>query len=136
MNIKKINELINKKYNSKDLEKTVQNDIRELMDAMTIKVFRINVFSGKTVDNRFITSGAPKGYPDLSGYLPSGVALFIEVKRPNGKGIQSEFQKTFERDAVNNHAIYILAKNPKEVFNRLLTIRSVRNLYEKSKGGK
>lgn len=49
-------------------------------------IFRANVGGFKTEDGRFITTGLPKGFPDLFGIRKSdGKAIFIEVKNENGK---------------------------------------------------
>ncbi|MDE7104280.1 MAG: VRR-NUC domain-containing protein [Ruminococcus sp.] len=46
----------------------------------------MNVFTGRTVDGRYIASGVPKGFSDLFGFRKSdGKAVFIEVKTPKGK---------------------------------------------------
>jgi hypothetical protein len=50
------------------------------------QLFRINVVSGKTMDGRYITSGVPSGYSDLSGHRKSdGKAIYLEVKTETGK---------------------------------------------------
>ncbi|MDE5854994.1 MAG: VRR-NUC domain-containing protein [Ruminococcus sp.] len=46
----------------------------------------MNVFTGRTVDGRYIASGVPKGFSDLFGFRKcDGKAVFIEVKTPKGK---------------------------------------------------
>lgn len=53
--------------------------------------FRVNVVSGKTNDGRFISSGVPPGYSDLSGHRKSdGKAIYLEVKTPTGKATQEQ----------------------------------------------
>lgn len=66
-------------------EHKIQNEIR-LALADTCVIFRMNVFTGRTVDGRYIASGVPKGFSDLFGFRKSdGKAVFIEVKTPKGK---------------------------------------------------
>lgn len=59
---------------------------KEIMVALSQKgflVLSINVASFK-IDNRFISTGVPKGYPDLTA-IKDGKVYFIEVKTPTGK---------------------------------------------------
>lgn len=66
-------------------EHRIQNEIR-LALADTCVMFRVNVGSFRTADGRFISSGVPKGFPDLFGFRKSdGKAVFIEVKTPKGR---------------------------------------------------
>jgi len=66
-------------------ETDILNEIR-LKTADIAQLFRINVVSVKTVDGRFISSGVPPGYSDLSGHRKSdGRAIYLEVKTPTGK---------------------------------------------------
>ena len=66
-------------------EHKIQNEIR-LALADTCVIFRMNVFTGRTVDGRYIASGVPKGFSDLFGFRKcDGKAVFIEVKTPKGK---------------------------------------------------
>ena len=69
----------------KRTETDILNTIR-LETADIAQLFRINVVSGKTVDSRYITSGVPPGYSDLSGHRKSdGRAIYLEVKTETGK---------------------------------------------------
>ena len=66
-------------------EHDIQNQIRINCSDVAI-LFRANVGSFKTSDGRFISTGLPAGFPDLFGVrLSDGRAVFIEVKKPNGK---------------------------------------------------
>jgi hypothetical protein len=68
-----------------DSERDLMNKIRLGVADIAI-TFRVNVMSGKTNDGRFISSGAPKGYSDLSGHRKSdGRAIYLEVKTGSGK---------------------------------------------------
>lgn len=74
-------------------EHRIQNEIR-LALTDTCVMFRVNVGAFRTADGRFITSGVPKGFPDLFGFRKSdGKAVFIEVKTPTGR--PSAEQKKF-----------------------------------------
>lgn len=49
-------------------------------------IFRANVGSWVTKDGRYVSTGLPNGFPDLFGVrLADGKAVFIEVKKPDGK---------------------------------------------------
>ena len=63
-----------------DIQNTIRNGINDI--AVT---FRINVGSFK-VGDRIISTGVPKGFPDLFGFRRTdGKAIFLEVKTPKGK---------------------------------------------------
>jgi len=66
-------------------EHEIQNEIREALEPYAI-IFRSNVGKVRTPDGRFFDTGLPKGFPDLFGFRKSdGKAIFIEVKKPDGK---------------------------------------------------
>ncbi len=66
-------------------EHELQNNIRLALSPYAV-VFRVNVGSGYTYDGRYLKTGVPKGYSDLSGFRKGdGKAFFIEVKTPKGK---------------------------------------------------
>ena len=74
-------------------EHELQNKIRLALSPYAV-VFRINVGSGFTYDGRYLSTGVPKGYSDLSGFRKGdGKAFFIEVKTPKGR--VSKEQKKF-----------------------------------------
>lgn len=62
---------------------------------------------------------ALKGVPDISGILPDGRALFIEVKKP--KGVVSSHQKEFLAKATANGALAFVARYPQDIHNQLIT---------------
>ncbi len=67
------------------IEHELQNNIRLALSPYAV-VFRVNVGSGYTYDGRYLKTGVPKGYSDLSGFRKGdGKAFFIEVKTPKGK---------------------------------------------------
>lgn len=93
-------------------EHKIQNEIR-LALADTCVIFRLNVFAGRTIDGRYITSGAPKGFADLFGFRKSdGRAVFIEVKTPNGK--PSAEQVKFLETMRNNGAVAGVCRSVEE----------------------
>lgn len=80
-------------------------EIQITVSAHGHKIFRVNVGEGylyrtqptqATLDlenkrSRWFKSGPPQGYSDLSGVCyPSGKALFIECKTPEGKPTQPQ----------------------------------------------
>lgn len=93
-------------------EHKIQNEIR-LALADTCMIFRVNVFAGRTIDRRYITSGVPKGFADLFGFRKSdGRAVFIEVKTPNGK--PSAEQVKFLETMRNNGAVAGVCRSVEE----------------------
>lgn len=73
-------------------EHDVQSSIRAELSPYCI-LFRINVYKGKTADGRWIETGVPTGYSDLSGFRKSdGRAVFIEVKNEKGKVSKAQMQ--------------------------------------------
>ncbi|AXI27473.1 VRR-NUC domain-containing protein [Gemella sp. ND 6198] len=72
-------------------------------------MFRINVGSFK-VGNRVISTGVPKGFPDLFGFRRSdGKAIFLEVKTPKGR-LRKE-QKTFKEALSKQNVVYGVVRN-------------------------
>lgn len=66
-------------------EHQIQDEIRKAVSPYAV-IFRVNVGSGKTVDERFFKTGVPSGFSDLFGVRKSdGKAVFIEVKTPKGR---------------------------------------------------
>lgn len=86
-------------------EHKIQNDIMAALSKHGCMPFRINVGSGKTKDGRFFSTGAPKGYPDISGHRKAdGKAIYIEVKQPKGR-VRPD-QKKFGKAVENDHVLY------------------------------
>lgn len=56
------------------------------------RLYRINVIRVKNAQGRWLTTGVPKGYSDLSGYrIGDGRAVYIECKvAPNKPTTQQE----------------------------------------------
>lgn len=61
---------------------------------------------------------AMKGVPDISGILPGGRALFIEVKKP--KGYASPHQKEFLTNASRAGALAFIARSPQDVHKAIV----------------
>ena len=102
-------------------EHEIQNEIRVALSENGCKVFRINVVSGQTKDGRYITTGVPKGFPDLCGYrIRDGKMFFVEVKTPTGKLRPDQIK--FREAVKNDPVIHVVARSAeqavKEVLNR------------------
>lgn len=59
---------------------------------------------------------APKGTPDIVGFLRDGRFLGIECKLPDGKHQETQEQREFGRVLANSGGVYILARTVDEVF--------------------
>lgn len=96
-------------------EHRIQNEIR-LALSDTCVIFRVNVGAFRTADGRFITSGVPKGFPDLFGFRKSdGRAVFIEVK--TAKGRPTKEQLNFLYTMNKNGAIAGLCRSAEDAIN-------------------
>lgn len=96
-------------------EHRIQNEIR-LALTDTCVMFRVNVGAFRTADGRFITSGVPKGFPDLFGFRKSdGKAVFIEVKTPKGR--PSAEQKKFLEAMQKYGVIAGICRSAEEALN-------------------
>ena len=90
-------------------EKDIQNAIRQAL-SYTCEVFRPNVGTFRTSDGRFISTGLPKGFPDLFGYRRSDKKFFaIEVK--NVKGRLSKEQKEMGERMKADGILYGVARS-------------------------
>lgn len=91
-------------------EHKIQSDILVALSAHGCTPFRINVGSGRTIDGRYFNTGAPKGYPDISGFIWSnGRAFFIEVKTPTGRPRKDQIQ--FHRMLTSHRIIHGIARS-------------------------
>ena len=93
-------------------EKEIQNAILTKFATRTdMRLWRMNTGAIK-VNDRFVKFGI-KGQADLSGILPDGVRLEIEVKAEGKK--QSKEQKIYQRVIERFGGVYILAYSVEEV---------------------
>lgn len=92
-------------------EKEIQNQIREIL-SYSCMVFRANVGTFKR-GNRYVSTGLPKGFPDLFGFRKSDGKFFcIEVKSVVGK--RSEAQLEFANKMKDYDILYGVARNVNE----------------------
>ena len=61
----------------------------------------------------FFGDAIPAGWPDVTGLLPDGRFIGVEVKAPDGR--QSPVQKAMEEAIRKRHGIYILARSIDDV---------------------
>jgi hypothetical protein len=101
-------------------EHATQNAILKRFATVSwLRLWRINVGTYLTPDGSRKVKTAPTGFPDLSGILPGGRALFIEVK--SSKGRASEEQLAFGRMAMARGAVWMIARSVEDV-ERVLRI--------------
>lgn len=99
-------------------ETDIMNNIRKALSPYAI-VFRINVGNFSTQDGRYITTGVPKGYSDLSGHrISDGKAIYIEVKNETGKARPEQI--TFLKRMQETNAIAGICRSPEEAVNLVL----------------
>jgi hypothetical protein len=95
-------------------EKDIQNAILKRFATVSwLRLWRINVGTYLTPDGSRLVKTAPTGFPDLSGILPGGRALFIEVKSAKGKA--SDEQMAFGRMALERGAVWMVARSVEDV---------------------
>ena len=89
-------------------EGQVLSAILQFLAAKHVLAFRMNTLAMPTADGkRFIKAGV-KGMADVLAFPPNKPVLWIEAKAP--KGVQSEFQSSFqERVEAEGHS-YVLAR--------------------------
>lgn len=91
-------------------EHKLQSEILVVLSSHGCTPFRINVGSGRTVDGRYFNTGAPKGYPDISGFIWSnGRAFFIEVKTPTGRPRKDQIR--FHEMLTRHHIVHGIARS-------------------------
>lgn len=120
-------------------EHDIQDQIRDVLNLSNTTIWRVNVCSGfvgkyfrnsngsVTIQNpRWISSGVPKGFPDLIGIKPVkitedmvgktiGQFVFIEVKAEHGRLTQE--QKLFQTLLKSNGAIGGVARSTDDAIN-------------------
>lgn len=91
-------------------EHYIQSQILATLSMNGCTTFRINVGKWQTKDNRWVSTGAPKGYFDLSGFIwKTGKAFFIEVKKPGGR-IRDD-QIRFHKMLTSHNIIHGIARS-------------------------
>lgn len=97
-------------------EKHIQNEIlREFGTKSTLRIWRQNTGAATFYGQR-VTFGVP-GQADISGILPDGKRLEIEVKSAVGR--QAENQKAFQALVTRFNGLYILARSVEDVYKAL-----------------
>jgi len=100
-------------------EKQIQNDIlRAFGTVPSLRLWRANVGAAR-IGDRVIRFGIP-GQADLTGILPDGRRLEIEVKSPTGR--QTPDQQAFQRIIEKFNGLYILARSTNDVRQRLAAL--------------
>lgn len=93
-------------------EKQVQNAIlRAFGTRPDMRLWRANAGVAR-IDRRTVRFGVP-GQADLTGILPGGVRLEIEVKSAAGQ--QSEAQQNYQRMIERFGGLYVLARSVNDV---------------------
>ena len=97
-------------------EKQIQNEVlRAFGTQPQLRIWRANVGVAR-IGDRVVRFGVP-GQADLTGILPDGRRLEIEVKSASGR--QTTDQQAFGRMIERFHGIYILARCPDDIRRRL-----------------
>ena len=93
-------------------EKQIQNAILRVFGTdPQLRLWRANVGVAR-IGRRIVRFGIP-GQADLTGILPGGLRLEIEVKSANGR--QSTEQHAFQRMIERFGGLYILARSVEDV---------------------
>ena len=98
-------------------EQDLQNSIRLYLSRHGIVSFRTNVIASYTQDGRYVPSSLPKGFSDLFCVLPTGRAMFIEVKTKTGKATPAQI--SFLERMREQGAIAIIARSVEDVVDAL-----------------
>ncbi len=93
-------------------EKHIQNEILRAFGTLSrLRLWRANVGAAR-IGTRVVRFGIP-GQADLTGILPDGRRLEIEVKSP--KGCQTPAQEAFGRMIEKFNGVYVLARSVEDV---------------------
>jgi hypothetical protein len=97
-------------------EKELQNEILRTFGTLPrLRIWRANTGVAQ-IDKRFIRFGVP-GQADLTGILPGGRRLEIEVKSPTG--VQTPEQQNFQRMIEKFDGVYVLARSVEDVWTAI-----------------
>lgn len=100
-------------------EKALQNEILRAFGTLPgLRLWRANCGVAR-IGTRVIRFGIP-GQADLTGILPDGRRLEIEVKSPTGR--QTSEQVSFQNMIERFNGIYILARSIHDVRQRLAAL--------------
>lgn len=103
-------------------EKQIQNAVlREFGTRPACRLWRANVGVARiggpgSAGGRVVRFGVP-GQADLSGILPGGLRLEIEVKRPGCP--QTPEQRAFQRMIQRFGGVYVLARSVQDVWSAI-----------------
>ena len=93
-------------------EKALQNEIlRTFGTRPGFRIWRQNCGAAR-IDGRVVRFGIP-GQADLTGILPDGRRLEVEVKSPIGR--QSRQQRAFQNMIGKFNGVYVLARSIEDV---------------------
>lgn len=93
-------------------EQQIQNEIlRTFGTDSRLRLWRANVGVAR-IGRRVVRFGVP-GQADLTGILPGGVRLEVEVKAENGR--QTAEQKSYQSMIEGLGGVYVLARSVKDV---------------------
>lgn len=93
-------------------EKQLQHEILRVFGTRPdLRIWRANVGVAR-IGRRVVRFGVP-GQADITGILPNGRRLEIEVKAPGGR--QSEDQVNFQRMIERFGGLYVLARSLEDV---------------------
>ena len=95
-------------------EKELQNAILRAFGTIS-RFWRANTGVAQ-IGKRFVRFGSP-GQADLTGILPDGRRLEVEVKSATGR--QTRDQKSFQRMIEKFNGVYVLARSVEELRNAL-----------------
>lgn len=97
-------------------EKKTQNDILRAFGTIPqLRLWRANVGVAR-IDRRIVRFGIA-GQADLTGILPDGRRLEVEVKSATGR--QTARQKDFQDMIERFHGVYILARSVEDMRRQL-----------------
>ncbi len=98
-------------------EKQIQNLILLTFGTRhDMRLWRANVGAARMGPRRVVRFGVP-GQADLTGILPGGIRLEIEVK--NNSGQQSAEQRNYQRIIERFGGIYVLARSVDDVWQAI-----------------
>lgn len=97
-------------------EKELQNAILRTFGTIPrLRIWRANTGVAR-IAKRVVRFGIP-GQADLTGILPDGRRLEVEVKSPTGR--QTRCQRSFQRMIEKFNGVYVLARSVEDVWNAL-----------------